>query len=1237
VEGARMGLLEVQALGQGKFRASAMYVLEKIPVTKAEVDNIEYKIRKMWLHAQGIISSATRVVLALPRGWGGLGWDIWYNVRCCGSVTSFFLLTAADGDERAAMAAQVDRLQFVMGTHMPVMEGECHWKHPGRLKLQAGWWGTVAPWVTQHGFTITGGQHRCGRRVGDVGLMTLAGTLEERRQVLRSKCWWLSEALEADGYTVGTTIGQRCPLVYGIIHRLWERQAGIAGIYHGHPGGEEEEEIGEEEKRRAEEERGEVARGGRPHLWAGATLTIDRRRQVGLGPFYTHSDVGQGKGGGFVIFVADRIIGLGEMVARVDRDGDGTWFTVRKCTAHRYQQKPQVWRGPGEGDRWSGWFRKRDKKDGDAEVEVREGWWFPVEVMRSATDSRSLHLRRHYPSFVRHTLAEWTKRGARVPTPHRGPWAVPCPPPLPLHAMTQMRWWKQRQQLGGWLANKPVNGDRFTYKDSAIYLQQHCEAAGLEVMERGVEVAEAEASMVGEARRNQTQTPKGQRRPAAAQQPVFGPRVCNHWNTYSDGARKVIWTGTERKAIGGYSWVLVHSEQEGEARRRYAVGGGGQAVTGSTDSNNSYRLEAYGLLAAMIGMRWWVRALPAEDHRVIHHLDNEAVVHTYQRLLKLDAEAWINLEDRDVWRAILAERAWWGDDYEVHWVASHVEKRKKDRNDWTEHEWGNVYSDKWAGRCVARAGERGSKGCRAEDFGQETLGVPDWTRVRQWLRQDQQEVWGPIMEIQEKVWRWRLLHQGEEVRGKMRKSIMQIVRLQEAAPYLQPTKPNRSDPDSDVPYHVAPVDWSALRGALSAAPGLHSRGYILMLKIWWGWLATGKKMMQRLGDRGTAAEREAIGCCPACGQPGEDKWHLIADCLAPNMVEMRRIWCTKLQARMGGWQVGGDVQQAFKVVWQLTDEGRLRQFRAEDTYMLVGGDGDLGESAALVALFRSLESERGWTEGRLTELWEPAMRAGGMGEREAAGALRGLMGMFQPWFSAMWEARNQHLRQDDPRQDTGDRRAAQRALVQATEAFKRLPRARRRVVERFPYSKLVRWYAQNAATGHRVVACARAAQQRQLRLKQRRSFGDGTIPVWAGKGEGRTAAKRAPPDASIMPLPRGEGYRKKFRRRQEEGGRGGRGAGDIMGGKRKGRKTARGRVPGPAKRMCLRRDTAGALRLQTHDATTTFPVTGQKRARTTTREATGTRKRQQTLTTAWGGRAAETTASIERETRLGVD
>ena len=108
----------------------------------------------------------------------------------------------------------------------------------------------------------------------------------------------------------------------------------------------------------------------------------------------------------------------------------------------------------------------------------------------------------------------------------------------------------------------------------------------------------------------------------------------------------------------------------------------------------TFRGEAFGLLAVLV----WIYYSEWQG-RLDHRLDNEAVVHKFNRddTLYTDYERCV-YADPDVWAAIYKLKHQLGRRVQVRWQRSHPERRLS-RAMWDRHDRGNDRSD---GECFTR-------------------------------------------------------------------------------------------------------------------------------------------------------------------------------------------------------------------------------------------------------------------------------------------------------------------------------------------------------------------------------------------------------------------------------------------------------------------------------------------------------------------------------------------------------
>ena len=111
---------------------------------------------------------------------------------------------------------------------------------------------------------------------------------------------------------------------------------------------------------------------------------------------------------------------------------------------------------------------------------------------------------------------------------------------------------------------------------------------------------------------------------------------------------------------------------------------GGGVVDGPQEDHSTFRGEAFGLLAVLV----WLYHSEWQG-RLDHRLDNEAVVHKFNRddTLYTDYEKCV-YADPDVWAAIYKLKHQVGRRVQVRWQRNHPERRLS-RAMWDRHDRGN--------------------------------------------------------------------------------------------------------------------------------------------------------------------------------------------------------------------------------------------------------------------------------------------------------------------------------------------------------------------------------------------------------------------------------------------------------------------------------------------------------------------------------------------------------------------
>ena len=123
------------------------------------------------------------------------------------------------------------------------------------------------------------------------------------------------------------------------------------------------------------------------------------------------------------------------------------------------------------------------------------------------------------------------------------------------------------------------------------------------------------------------------------------------------------------------------------------VRSGGKCFRGC-EGVNSARAEAYGILEAMEQL-WESNSDLARLFQ--HRSDNQGDADLFKTIERRPLSAWAETADAGLWWQIWWwKTVKWRNMYCVVWQRSHIEKRKADRRDWSQHEHGNFSADQLA-------------------------------------------------------------------------------------------------------------------------------------------------------------------------------------------------------------------------------------------------------------------------------------------------------------------------------------------------------------------------------------------------------------------------------------------------------------------------------------------------------------------------------------------------------------
>ena len=151
---------------------------------------------------------------------------------------------------------------------------------------------------------------------------------------------------------------------------------------------------------------------------------------------------------------------------------------------------------------------------------------------------------------------------------------------------------------------------------------------------------------------------------------------------------------------GTWAWALLYRDNRNlpqlwgiEAIGKDNVSKIEQTKCLDTSEIHSYRMEALGILAGLMFLRYAIEW----KGKVIWHTDSQAVIDTYNgKLNHLTPGKWAVQRDKDIFDAMLYQKTWWKDRFQLEKVESHVDKKKDEYGNKripTPIEHMNIYAD----------------------------------------------------------------------------------------------------------------------------------------------------------------------------------------------------------------------------------------------------------------------------------------------------------------------------------------------------------------------------------------------------------------------------------------------------------------------------------------------------------------------------------------------------------------
>ena len=444
---------------------------------------------------------------------------------------------------------------------------------------------------------------------------------------------------------------------------------------------------------------------------------------------------------------------------------------------------------------------------------------------------------------------------------------------------------------------------------------------------------------------------------------------------------------------------------------------GGGVMHGPPEDMSTYRGEAYGLLATMIGLRreGWL----SKGGGVVHSLDNKADANKYNKITDEEASEEEAREgaDADLWTAIRREQIKWGGKFKVRWQRSHPERRKAAAA-WTRHEHGNTQADKLADAAM-------------EAF--------ETRRER-------------IQLVDPEDTGWAVLWQGELIVSDTKKTMLAALKADHMKKYLTE---KRGWNDEEVGA------FSDTRWVTKLRQMKDMANSAVVNKMLLGWLASGTVMARRQKSKAggaTASEKkgEAGGeeqqpeqqleqaICRLCGEEPETNWHVHARCTHPEVVRERRRHCAAMMEAVSSLDTRTQVKGLLKLNWLLDDEGKVKELDNEEDMQQA-----LDEWAPeIAARAKSVTKMLSWDKtvgkhgdelkqwcfrGLMTEHWERTLQELGVPRSQATGALEVMEGRISKSLPAVWKVFAQVLHEE--RKHEEKRRTVDEEVEQIFDTF----------------------------------------------------------------------------------------------------------------------------------------------------------------------------------------------------------
>ncbi len=381
----------------------------------------------------------------------------------------------------------------------------------------------------------------------------------------------------------------------------------------------------------------------------------------------------------------------------------------------------------------------------------------------------------------------------------------------------------------------------------------------------------------------------------------------------SDGSMQTGFPPTEqsvwpRKMIAGGWAVGILEEGEAEAKGgkcTWRFRGGARVMSNEWDTASAYTGEVVGLVGALRAVvagqtePGTEREGVAAGVKVLQFIDNKAVVERWNR----GPEATFTSRSRR-----LAEHRWWeevwrlrklwlaqeGNSWEVRWVKAHPEK-KKDKEEWNAAECGNVLADEAAAAAILESQAAISSGIPSVVSG------AVWAKVQGGLLQ---ELRSGLAHGLSKVGQARLTHAYLEQRWARRRG------------EGKPMPPLYADE-----WGRGGVGWDTRPWRGSKIIFGDGRLVSFRLKLWWNHLGTGE--VRARGKTGGEAE-EAAQCSLCTSRSKQTRWHLLGECMCPELVALREAQALTMRAagrKICGSRAAGNSTLGPKIERQLVAEG----------------------------------------------------------------------------------------------------------------------------------------------------------------------------------------------------------------------------------------------------------------------------------------------------------------------------